>query len=182
MSRPTWSVRWCVRADMLAVLDIERSASVLAFSRPWGEEDMLAILRDRNTIGMVAECGDRLGGYMVYRLGEDRFELLRLGVSPCYWRRGVGRTLVERLQSKCLPHRMESGALVQPRRRVVTALVHERNEVGWRFFQAMGFVARLARGLSENGDDAYAFSWLAQAIVTPEEVEEACQELMGEVA
>lgn len=49
MKTTTAHIRWMIRRDMPEVLHIEESG----YAYPWGEEDFLTILRQRNCIGMV---------------------------------------------------------------------------------------------------------------------------------
>src|SRR5687768_6635477 len=53
-------IRWMIRRDMPEVLSIETQC----FEFPWTEEDFLRCLRQRNCIGMVAEQGEKVVGFM----------------------------------------------------------------------------------------------------------------------
>ncbi len=79
-------IRWAIRRDMPEILEIDDAS----FDDVWGEEDFLKHLRERSVIGMVAEHGDRVVGYMVYRLYKHEYELLRIAVAPDCRRQGVG--------------------------------------------------------------------------------------------
>ncbi len=57
-------VRWMIRRDMADVLEMES----LCYAVPWTEEDFIRCLRQRNCIGMVAEVGEKVVGFMVYEL------------------------------------------------------------------------------------------------------------------
>ncbi len=65
-------IRWMIRRDMPEVLDIERQS----FEFPWSEDDFVRCLRQRNCIGMVAEHGDRVVGFMIYELHKTRLHIL----------------------------------------------------------------------------------------------------------
>ena len=65
-------IRWMIRRDMPEVLGIEEGS----FGAPWTEEDFLRCLRQRNCIGMVAEHGERIAGFMVYELHKNRLHIL----------------------------------------------------------------------------------------------------------
>src|SRR3954451_20269262 len=54
-------IRWMIRRDMPEVLAIEHAG----FEYPWCEEECLRVLRQRNCIGMVAEYGERVVGFMI---------------------------------------------------------------------------------------------------------------------
>ena len=91
-----------IRADMKAVLQVEADADV---QDHWQEEDFLKQLRQRNSIGMIAERGDKLLGFMVYALEKSHLDVLRFAVAPEAHRTGVGRAMVDKLMGKLSPHR-----------------------------------------------------------------------------
>lgn len=136
-------LRWLIRADMLAVTDIERAC----FTKPWGEEDFLSALRDKSTIGMIAET--RLGnvargdtsqilGFMIYELRKDSLHLLNFAVHPRRQRKGAGGVMMGRLRDK----------LTSQRRTRITLDSKEPSYSQWEFFSRQGF--RLIRK-SESG-------------------------------
>ena len=55
-------IRWMIRRDMPEVLQTETQS----FEFAWTEEDFLRCLRQRNCIGMVAEQGEQVVGFMIY--------------------------------------------------------------------------------------------------------------------
>jgi ribosomal-protein-alanine N-acetyltransferase len=59
-----------IRRDMPEVLAIEHAS----FEYPWCEEEFLRVLRQRNCIGMVAEQGERIVGFMVYELHRNKIQ------------------------------------------------------------------------------------------------------------
>src|SRR4051794_39786908 len=63
-------IRWMIRRDMPEVLAIEHAS----FDFPWGEEEFLRVLRQRNCIGMVAEHGERVVGFMIYELHKSKLQ------------------------------------------------------------------------------------------------------------
>ena len=79
-------IRWMIRRDMPEVVLIDK----LSFpeERQWGEEGLLRKLRQRNCIGMVAEVGESVLGFMVYELNEGHLHLLKLAVDPAVRRLG----------------------------------------------------------------------------------------------
>lgn len=92
----SWHWRWMVRRDVPAVLGIEA-----ATPDPWAEADLMARLRARTCIGMVAADGDgAVAGYVVYALHRKTVEVLRLAVAPAHRRRGVGTYLLRRVAAK----------------------------------------------------------------------------------
>lgn len=136
-------IRWLIRRDMPEVLDIEQGA----FEYPWTEEDFLACLRQRNCIGMVAECNHRIVGFMVYELHKAKLRILNFAVASVARRRGVGRQMVRRLIDK----------LSQQRRKEIILEVRETNLSAQMFFKRQGFRAfKVLRGhYDDTTEDAY---------------------------
>ncbi len=100
--------RWLIRRDMPELNAIEAT-----LPEPLLEADLLDALRNRNVIGMVAEIGDRVLGYMVYEMHKAKLEIFRLAVHPDYRRRGVGSQMVAKMVSKLSSHRRQRlGAMV----------------------------------------------------------------------
>ena len=73
-------IRWMIRRDMPEVLAIEHAG----FEFPWCEEEFLRVLRQRNCIGMVAELGERVVGFMIYELHKNKLNVLDFAVHPEY--------------------------------------------------------------------------------------------------
>lgn len=136
------NVRWMIRRDMPEVLRIERAA----FPDPWTLEDFMECLRDRTTIGLVAEWGELVVGYMLYRLHRRRIDILNLAVDPGRRRRGVGSQLIGRLVAK-----MPTGKW-----RFIAATVRERNLPAQLFLRACGFRACcVLHGAYDGVEDGY---------------------------
>ena len=104
-------IRWMIRRDMPEVLDIERAS----FEFPWFEEDFIRCLRQRNCIGMVAEHGERVVGFMIYELHKTRLHILNFAVAADLRRRGVGRQMVEKLVGKLSSQRRTRDHARSPR-------------------------------------------------------------------
>ena len=142
------TIRWLIGRDMPEVLMIE-SAS---FDHPWTAEEFSAVLRHRATIGMVAERGQEVVGFMIYELEPGWIDLLDFAVHPQYTRRGIGSMMVERMIAK----------LWQQGRDRIKAKVWERNLVAQQFFRAAGFkvvnTVPDESGMFED-DDAYVFQF-----------------------
>lgn len=149
-----YPIRWMIRRDMPAVLDIEN----VSFGAPWPEEEFIRCLRQRNCIGMVATDGPStcpaspVVGYMLYDLHHDRIDVINFAVAPQHRRQGVGRAMIGKLRGKLSPLR----------RRRITLHVGESNLGAQLFFRAMGLRAvGIARGAYDHrfaGDeDAYEF-------------------------
>src|SRR5919197_1025838 len=94
-------IRWMIRRDMPEVMRTERAS----FEYAWTEDDFLRCLRQRNCIGMVAEHGDTIAGFMIYELHRTRLHVLNFAVPPAARRAGVGGLMVGKLIYKLTSHR-----------------------------------------------------------------------------
>ena len=149
-------IRWMIRRDMPEVLDIERES----FEFPWYEEDFIRCLRQRNCIGMVAEHGEQVVGFMIYELHKTRLHILNFAVADDARHRGVGRQMAEKLVGK----------LSSQRRSRITLEVRETNLPAQMFFKNVGFRATsvLRSYYEDSPEDAY----LMQFRHVPEAVEQ----------
>ncbi len=141
-------IRWMIRRDLPEVMHIEKES----FDIPETEEDFLRYLRQRNCIGMVAEHGERVVGFMIYELHKSKLHLLRMAVAPNFRRQGVARHMVEKLFSKLSAHR----------RVQITIELRESNLNGHLFLKALGFraTAVLRRFFEDSGEDAFVFRYM----------------------
>ncbi len=140
-------IRWMIRRDMPEVLVAEQAS----FEYAWTEEDFLRCLRQRNCIGMVAEQGEKVVGFMIYELHKAKLHILNFAVSPTFRRLGVGGQMVAKLISKLSSHR----------RTRITLEVRETNLPAQLFFRAQGFKAvRVLRAYYEDsGEDAFQMQY-----------------------
>src|SRR5437763_4122921 len=153
-------IRWMIRRDMPEVLQTEQES----FEYSWNEEDFLRCLRQRNCIGMVAEQGEKVVGFMIYELHKAKLHILNFAVHPLCRRCGVGAQMVAKLISKLSSHR----------RTRITLEVRETNLPAQLFFRSQGFKAvRVLRSFYEDsGEDAFLMQYrLAED--TSEDVEDA---------
>ena len=136
-------IRWMIRRDMAEVLQIERSS----FEYHWTEADFLHCLRQRNCIGMVAEHGNRVVGFMIYELFKNRLHILNFAVAEDFRLRGIGNQMVAKLANK----------LSQQRREFITLEVRETNLAAQIFFREQGFQATqvLRDHYQDTSEDAY---------------------------
>ena len=132
-------IRWMIRRDMPAVLEIES----LSFEFPCSEEEMITMLRQRNTIGMVSEVDGQVVGFMIYDLLPNRLHLNTIAVHPSHRRYGVGRAMVEKLIYK----------LSFQRRNRIILEVRETNLIAQKFLRSLGFIA------VETDEDAYVMRY-----------------------
>jgi ribosomal-protein-alanine N-acetyltransferase len=140
-------IRWMIRRDMPEVLQTEQES----FEYAWAEEDFLRCLRQRNCIGMVAEQGERVVGFMIYELHKNRLHILNFAVHPHFRRYGVGSQMVGKLIGKLSSHR----------RTRITMEVRETNLTAQLFFRAQGFKAtRVLRAFYEDShEDAFLMQY-----------------------
>jgi ribosomal-protein-alanine N-acetyltransferase len=145
VSKPAVNVqiRWMIRRDMAEVIQIEQAS----FEYHWTEADFLHCLRQRNCIGMVAEQGSRVVGFMIYELFQNRLHVLNFAVAPDARYAGVGKQMVEKLVNK----------LSQQRRDFITLEVRETNLDAQLFFRQQGFKAMqvLRDHYLDTCEDAY---------------------------
>lgn len=140
-------IRWMIRRDMPEVLQIENQS----FEFSWTEEDFLRCLRQRNCIGMVAEHGEKVVGFMIYELHKAKLHIMNFAVHPQWRRLGVGAQMVVKLISKLSSHR----------RTRVTLEVRETNLPAQLFFHKQEFLAsRVLRTFySDSGEDAFLMEY-----------------------
>lgn len=139
-------IRWLIRRDMPEVLEIEDAS----FNAPWSDVDFMEALRQRNCVGMVAECDKKVVGFMIYSLHRSHLALLNFAVLPRMRRRGVGT---------CMALRMIDKLSVQRRTRL-DAVVVDYNLQAQLFFRSCGFRAtEVLRGHYDGDEDGYLMQY-----------------------
>jgi ribosomal-protein-alanine N-acetyltransferase len=158
-------IRWMIRRDMPEVLSTEQTS----FEFAWSEEDFLRCLRQRNCIGMVAEQGEKVVGFMIYELHKNKLHILNFAVSPHCRRGGVGVQMVNKLVSKLSSHR----------RTRITLEVRETNLDAQLFFRTQGFKAvKVLRSYYEDsGEDAFQMQYRLA-----DDTGEDCEESVNRIA
>jgi [ribosomal protein S18]-alanine N-acetyltransferase len=158
-------IRWMIRRDMPEVLQTEQES----FEYSWTEEDFLRCLRQRNCIGMVAEQGEKVVGFMIYELHKSKLHILNFAVYPNCRRFGVGAQMVAKLISKLSSHR----------RTRITLEVRETNLPAQLFFRSQGFKAvRVLRAFYEDsGEDAFLMQYRL-----PDDTNEDVEETVNRIA
>src|SRR3954454_7774485 len=153
-------IRWMIRRDMPEVLQAEQES----FEYAWTEEDFLKCLRQRNCIGMVAEHGEKVVGFMIYELHKAKLHVLNFAVHPDYRRTGVGKQMVAKLVGKLSSHR----------RTRITLAVRETNLPAQLFFKTLEFRAtKVLRGYYEDsGEDAFLMQFKITDDAGPDEADE----------
>ncbi len=144
-------LRWLLRRDMADVLAIERVSSAY----PWCEEKLTHALRQRHTIGIAAEVGERVVGFMIYELYPQRIDLLEIAVDPAHRRQGIGGQLIAKLVRKLTSQHWS--------RLVVD--VRESNLAGQLFLRSRGFRAEgiVRECFRDSGEDGYRFVYRARS-------------------
>lgn len=146
-TKTNFFIQWLTRRDMPEVLAIENQS----FEFPWSEEDFLRYLRQRNCIGMIAEHGEQIVGFMIYAIHKDKLHLLNFAVRKDFRRRGVGGQMLRKLVGKLSSHR---------RTRLVVR-IRETNLPAQLFFKKQEFKAvRITPGYyKDSGEDAFLFRY-----------------------
>jgi ribosomal-protein-alanine N-acetyltransferase len=147
-----------IRRDMPEVLAIEHAG----FEFPWCEEEFLRVLRQRNCIGMVAEIGERVVGFMIYELHKSKLVILDFAVHPDFSKQGIGTQMVAKLVGKLSSHR----------RTKIVLHVRETNLRAQHFFSKQGFraVEVVREHFGDTGEDAYLMQYLLDNSVVEEPV------------
>jgi [ribosomal protein S18]-alanine N-acetyltransferase len=140
------NMRFLCRSDMPDVLWIEANS----FPNPWPESDFLAHLRQKTTIGLVAECEGRVVGFVLYEFEVDGLNVVNFAVRPDYRRAGVGRQMIAKLVGK-----------LRMRWMCITAATREANLGMQLFLKACGWKARqiLPGHFEDTGETAYVFEY-----------------------
>lgn len=95
-----YHVRWMIRRDMPEVLEISHR-----LKPRWNEDQIIHCLQQCNCIGMVAEAGEDVVGFIVYELHKERLLILCGGINRKWRGRGAGTAIVKKMVSKLSPHR-----------------------------------------------------------------------------
>ena len=134
-------IRWMIRGDMPAVLEIEREC----FEFNWDHDDFMRALSQRNCIGMVAEIEDQVVGFMIYCLHKTRLEIINFAVDPVFRNQGVGSTMLHKLTSK----------LNEDRRHKLVLAIRDSNLPAHLFFSRHGLICtRIIPEFYPDCDDA----------------------------
>lgn len=120
----TLNLRWMIRRDMEEVLRIEQQS----FDHSWTEDEFLKLLKQRSCIGMVAEYGSTVVGFMIYEMHMSRLDLHNFAVHPDFRRQYVGHRMIKKLIDK----------LSQQRRTHIRLHIRETNLDGQLFFRVQG--------------------------------------------
>lgn len=155
-------IRWMIRRDLDKVLEIENAN----FDCAWDQKDFLNCLRQRNCIGMVAEVGNKVLGFMIYALHKHYLELINFAVHPEWHRQKIGHQMVAKMTSKLAHHR----------RTKINLKTRESNLKAQLFFKAEGFkaVKIYHRWFDDSNEDAYEMRYSIGEEMELEEEEVNC--------
>lgn len=138
-------IRWMVRRDMNEVLAIARNNG-----NNITEDEVLALLRQRNNIGMVCEVNEKVVGFMIYELKKQSINVIHLMVDPIQNRLGYGMALLNKLKEKLTPIR----------RTHLKFTLRESNLAGQLFLRKHKcFAIEVVRNYYEDHEDAYLFEY-----------------------
>lgn len=92
------TLRWIISADLQALEPLACQCSALQ----WTLDDFRECFRSVDTIGKIAEVEGIAAGFLIYKLDHDLHEVFikNLAVGPEWQRKGVGRLLVQSLDTK----------------------------------------------------------------------------------
>ena len=130
--------------DLNAIEEIERTS----YPTPWSRSMFAGELAKPSSIclGAVEAERDELVGYLIISRYVDAWHVMNIAVAPEYRRRGIGRSLMERLFE----------ATARDARRGYTLEVRVSNEAAIRLYEELGFKTRgIRRGYyTDNREDA----------------------------
>lgn len=133
-----------IRKDTAAVVWIDMGSFVTS----WCDNDFVATLQNRACIGLVAEVGETIVGFVVYELAKDSLIILRMAVDYHYRRRGIGTEMLASLKSN----------LSAQRRKYLVTLVPDTDTEAHLFLSANGFRAEKVLRSDETSErDLYKF-------------------------
>jgi hypothetical protein len=132
-----FTVRWLTIPDLPKVMEILEGNGI-----DMQEAELRLMLRQRNVIGMVAECSGLVSGVVVYALEKQAIDIHLLAVDPGQQWTGIGRGMIDKLKTK-----------MTDKRRSLFATVSEYDVAAQMFSKAMGFRAvETLRDWDDQGD------------------------------
>ena len=139
-------IRWLIRDDMPAIMDIENENP-----EPWTAEEFEEQLRQRNCVGEVCEIKGQIAGFLIYEFKKSTNTIINIAVKKDCRRALIGSYMVDKLIRTTHNSKRDS----------IELTIQESNLPGLYFFKSMGFQATgIYRDLYENGDDGIAMEYL----------------------
>ena len=130
--------------DLAAIEEIERTS----YPTPWSRSMFAGELAKPSSIclGAVEAESEELIGYLIISRYVDAWHVMNIAVAPEYRRRGIARSLMERLFE----------VTARDARRGYTLEVRVSNEAAIRLYEELGFKTRgIRRGYyTDNREDA----------------------------
>jgi ribosomal-protein-alanine N-acetyltransferase len=100
-----------------------------SFQRGWSEDEVEALLMQRNVVGHRALAGRRLAGFILSRTAADEAEILSVAVAQAWRGRGVAKQLLT----------LQLGRLAGLGVKTVFLEVGENNHAALRLYSSAGF-------------------------------------------
>lgn len=115
-------------ADLEQVLEIEQ----LSFTTPWSRQSFLhELLENERAIYLVFKENEKIWGYIGMWIVLDEGHITNLAVHPVFRQRGVGRSLILRLEELARERSV----------RHLTLEVRKSNEPAQNLYRDLGFVS-----------------------------------------
>lgn len=88
-------IRWMIRRDMPEIEQIE-----IGVENPIPIFEIEQFCQSRYCIGMVAELGEKVVGFVLYELHKSHLQISRIAVHPEYRRLGIASAIIGKLKSQ----------------------------------------------------------------------------------
>ena len=142
-------IRRLTYADLPHAIAIERRS----FPTPWSLAMFVLELSKPASVCLAALRGERMVGFLICSRYDTVWHVMNVAVDPDHRRRGMGRTLIERLVDE----------VADPAARY-TLEVRQSNEAAIRLYEQFGFrpAGIRRRYYQDNGEDA-VIMWRTQS-------------------
>lgn len=145
--QPAIHTDWLVPRNLPDVVAIEQ----LSYTTPWTEKAFKSCLARSNCVGLVAELGNRVVGFVIFETTKKRILLLNMAVHPKFRRNGVATTMLASLVRRLSNNKQE----------LIVAEVRESNLAAQLFFRSLNFraVEVFRKYYDDTEEDAYKFEY-----------------------
>lgn len=131
-------IRKLLKKDLEKVLETSQAS----FTEPWPKSEF----EKYSNGAFVAEDGDRIAGFAVGKISDNKAVLKLIAVNPDFRGKGVGKGLMECI----LKYFAEKGV------KKIMARSRLHNEAGCAFLKSFGFeIIKTVENYYFNGEDAY---------------------------
>ena len=137
-----------IRAMDLDDLDRIVELEHILFTSAWNKSDFIyELLENQFSFNYVLEENDQIIGYVGVWLMYEQSQITPIGVDPAYWRRGLGRMLMQEMIELAMKQGCEKMSLE----------VRISNQPAISLYQSLGFetVAIRKDYYQDNHEDAY---------------------------